>query len=149
MFWTQFILFEYFTHHINVVLAELDVASLLEGRVCIMQTILFVLIKIHKMKKKLVLGIGLLGLVSLMAESGPKRTRLLSLLEKISDPSYCDTTICCTDCDPGCCEMTSCCTTSVSCCERSDNDEAAKSANESSNVCSEMMACQCAVLCKK
>jgi len=68
------------------------------------------------MKKNLLLIFGLLGLVSLMAEGGPKRGNLLSMLGMEDEPTCCDMTTCCVGTDTNCCDLNTCCSTSSVCC---------------------------------
>lgn len=68
------------------------------------------------MKKHLLLIFGLLGLVSLMAETGPKKSNLLSMLGLDSDPACCDVSVCCQGSDANCCDLSTCCTMSSNCC---------------------------------
>lgn len=88
------------------------------GDICVysLQTILFGFINIIKMKKHLLLIFGLLGLVTLMAESGPKKSSLLSVLGLDGDAACCDVTACCQGSDASCCDLSTCCTTTSNCC---------------------------------
>jgi hypothetical protein len=81
-----------------------------------LQTMLFGFINIIKMKKNLLLIFGLLGLVSLMAESGPKKSNLISMLGLDGDAACCDVTVCCQASDASCCDISNCCTTDSNCC---------------------------------
>jgi hypothetical protein len=81
-----------------------------------LQTMLFGFINIIKMKKHLLLIFGLLGLVTLMAESGPKKSSLLSVLGLDCDATCCDVTACCQVGDASCCDLSTCCTTTSNCC---------------------------------
>ncbi|MBK9257881.1 MAG: hypothetical protein IPM42_20695 [Saprospiraceae bacterium] len=68
------------------------------------------------MKKSLLLIFGVLGLVSLMAESGPKRSSILSKLGLADEPMCCDISVCCADSSPSCCDISTCCAIPVGCC---------------------------------
>lgn len=68
------------------------------------------------MKKHLLLIFGLLGLVTLMAESGPKKSSLLSVLGLDSNAACCDVTACCQGSEASCCDLSTCCTTTSNCC---------------------------------
>lgn len=68
------------------------------------------------MKKHLLLIFGLLGLVTLMAESGPKKSSLLSVLGLDGDAACCDVTACCQGNEASCCDLSTCCTTTSNCC---------------------------------
>jgi len=85
------------------------------------------------MKKGLLLIFGVLGLVSLMAESGPKRSSILSKLGLADEPMCCDISVCCTDNSSSCCDITTCCTIPVGCCASSavQNEERIKSESTS------------------
>jgi hypothetical protein len=67
-------------------------------------------------KKNLLLIFGLLGLVSLMAESGPKRSSILSKLGLDKHQACCDMSDCCVDDDINCCNVSNCCMTVSNCC---------------------------------
>lgn len=73
------------------------------------------------LKKNLLMIFGLLGLVSLMAESGPKKNNLLSMLGLNEDPACCDVSVCCLSSDADCCDMSTCCTTTSNCCAPASN----------------------------
>lgn len=81
-----------------------------------LQTMLFGFINIIKMKKHLLLIFGLLGLVTLMAESGPTKSSLLSVLGLDGDDACCDVAACCQGSDASCCDLSTCCTTTSNCC---------------------------------
>ena len=68
------------------------------------------------MKKSLLMIFAVLGLVSLMAEGGPKRSSIMSLLGIEDDPTCCDVPMCCADNKSSCCDITSCCSVPVGCC---------------------------------
>lgn len=68
------------------------------------------------MKKNLLLIFGLLGLVSLMAESSPKKSHWLSLLGMDNDAACCKASVCCKDGDNSCCDISNCCTNPGDCC---------------------------------
>ena len=72
-------------------------------------------------KKNLFLIFGLLGLVSLMAESGPKRSSILSKLGLDKDQACCDMSDCCVDDDINCCTVSNCCMTVSNCCARASS----------------------------
>lgn len=97
-------------------------------------------------KKNLFLIFGLLGLVSLMAESGPKRSSILSKLGLDKDQACCDMSDCCADddincctvsncCDvSNCCTVSNCCATVSSCCASENNKEQESKIVEESKV---------------
>jgi hypothetical protein len=85
-------------------------ASIIYKRFCLV-------FKFNNMNKKnLLLIFGLLGLVSLMAESGPKRSSILSKLGLDKNQSCCDISDCCADSDINCCDVSNCCVTVSNCC---------------------------------
>ena len=94
------------------------------------------------MKKSLLLIFGVLGLVSLMAEGGPKRSSIMSMLGMEDEPICCDKTICCVDNDTSCCDLSSCCATASGCC-------APTTSTVEANATSENTVNQCVVQCKK
>lgn len=88
-------------------------------------------------KKNLLLIFGLLGLVSLMAESGPKRSSILSRLGLDNDPTCCDMTTCCPDNGTNCCNMGSCCMNVSNCCAPASSCCSSENTEQESNAVAE------------
>lgn len=146
-------------------------ASLIYKRFCLDFKFIIML------KKNLLLIFGLLSLVSLMAETNPKRNGLLSMLGVDNDSACCDNPNCCTQskvdccnlpicCDEGsagccdtadgsttsegdCCDTRTCCTTQSSCCSSETSCCASNSADQSNTTITERKESCCAVQNKK
>jgi len=100
------------------------------------------------LKKNLLLIFGLLGLVSLMAENGPKRSNVFSMLGLHEDPACCDVSACCPGSDADCCDMSTCCTTASNCCATVSNCCASDATDQTSTSTTESRVNQCNVQCK-
>lgn len=101
------------------------------------------------MKKNLLLIFGLLGLVSLMAESVPKRNNVLSMLGLVDAPACCDVSVCCTEGSPDCCDLSTCCTTTSTCCAPASSCCASDPTDQSTTSTTENKVSQCVVQCTK
>jgi hypothetical protein len=100
------------------------------------------------LKKNLLLIFGLLGLVSLMAETGPKKSNLLSMLGLDSDPACCDVSVCCQGSDANCCDLSTCCTMSSNCCAPATSCCTSDAADQSTHATNESKAIHCSTQCK-
>ena len=100
------------------------------------------------LKKNLLLIFGLLGLVSLMAESGPKKSNLLSMLGVNEDSACCDVTICCQGADTSCCDLSTCCTTPSNCCEPVTSCCTSDATDQSNTAATDGKVNHCSTQCK-
>ncbi|HMU03704.1 MAG TPA: hypothetical protein PJ990_08780 [Saprospiraceae bacterium] len=100
------------------------------------------------LKKNLFLIFGLLGLVSLMAESGPKKSNLLSMLGLNEDSACCDVTVCCQGADTSCCDLSTCCTTSSNCCAPATSCCTSDATDQTNTATNEGKVSHCSTQCK-
>lgn len=100
------------------------------------------------LKKNFLLIFGLLGLVSLMAESGPKKSNLLTMLGLDSDSACCDVTVCCQGADTSCCDLSTCCTSPSNCCAPATSCCTSDATDQSNTTATDGKVSHCSTQCK-